>query len=255
MLRSADLTMQAPGIGPVTRDKPLPLSFAQQRLWFLHQLAENNPFYNIPLVIQISGELDVAALEQTFNQVVRRHETLRTSFSAVGGEPVQVIAAPEPLRMTVIALQELTPEEREVRTRSIIAEETTTPFDLAVNPLLRVTLLKLAADEHVLLVTMHHIISDGWSMGVLIREVSTHYTAFLKQEPATLAELPVQYADFAVWQRNWLSGAVLDEQLAYWRKQLEGAPAHLGLPTDHPRPAVQTFNGASAASGVAQCLI
>ena len=235
------------GIEPVTRDKPLPLSFAQQRLWFLDQLAESNPFYNIPLVIQISGELDVAALKQTFNQVVRRHETVRTSFSAVGGEPVQVIAAPEPLRITVIALQELTPEEREVRTRSIIAEETTTPFDLSVSPLLRVTLLKLAADEHVLLVTMHHIISDGWSMGVLIREVTTLYAAFLKRQPATLAELPVQYADFAVWQRNWLSGAVLDEQLEYWRKQLEGAPAHLDLATDHPRPAVQTFNGASVA--------
>ncbi len=247
MLRSADLTLQAPAIEPVTRDKPLPLSFAQQRLWFLHQLAESNPFYNLPSVLQISGELDVAALEQTFNEVVRRHETLRTSFIVVAGEPVQVIAAPEPLRISVIDLQELTPEEREVKTRSIIAEETATPFDLSVGPLFRVTLLQLAADEQVLVLTMHHIISDGWSMGVLIREVTTLYAAFLKRAPVTLPELPVQYADFAVWQRNWLSGEVLDEQLAYWRKQLEGAPPHLDLATDRPRPAVQTFNGASSA--------
>ncbi len=247
LLRSADLTLQAPAIQPVTRDKPLPLSFAQQRLWFLHQFAESSPFYNIPSVLQISGALDVAVLGQTFNEVVRRHESVRTSFSVVDGEPVQVIAAAEPFRLPVIDLDDLPLEERELKTRSLITEETTTPFDLSVSPLLRAMLLKLAADDHVLIVTMHHIVSDGWSMGVLIREMTDLYAAFLKKQPSPLPELPVQYADFAVWQRDWLSGAVLDEQLAYWRKQLHDAPAHLELPTDHPRPAVQTFNGATAA--------
>ena len=245
--RSADLTMPGAAIGPVTRDKLLPLSFAQQRLWFLDQLAESNPFYNMPLVLQISGELEVAVLEQTFNEVVRRHESLRTSFSVIKGEPVQVIAAPEPLRLLVIDLRELAPEEREPKTRSLIAEEVATPFDLSISPLLRVMLLKLATDEHVLVVTMHHIISDGWSMGVLIREVTSLYAAFLKRQPSPLPELLVQYADFAMWQRDWLSGAVLEEQLGYWRKQLQDAPAHLELATDYPRPAVQTFNGATAA--------
>jgi acyl-CoA synthetase (AMP-forming)/AMP-acid ligase II/2-polyprenyl-3-methyl-5-hydroxy-6-metoxy-1,4-benzoquinol methylase len=247
VLRSGALTLQAPAIEPVPRDKPLPLSFAQQRLWFLHQFAESNPFYNMPSVLQISGELDIAALEHTFNEIVRRHESVRTSFSVVDGEPVQVIAAPEPLRLPLIDLQELTTEERELKTRSLIVAETGAPFDLSVSPLLRATLLKLAADDHVLVVTMHHIISDGWSMGVLIREVTALYAAYLKRQASPLPELPVQYADFAVWQRNWLSGAVLEEQLGYWRKQLEGAPAHLELATDHPRPPVQTFNGASAA--------
>src|SRR5215213_6974498 len=246
-LLRADSQLPAPAIEPVTRDKPLPLSFAQQRLWFLHQLAESNPFYNMPSVLQISGALDVAVLEQTFNEVIRRHESLRTSFRVIEGEPVQIIAEPEPLWLPVIDLQEWAPEERETETRSRIAEWVGTPFDLSVSPLIRVMLLKLATDDHVLVVTMHHIISDGWSMGVLIREVTDLYAAFLKRQPSPLPELPVQYADFAVWQRDWLSGAVLDEQLAYWRKQLHDAPAHLELATDHPRPALQTFNGASAA--------
>jgi len=245
--RTEDLMLPAPAIEPVTRDKPLPLSFAQQRLWFLHQLAENNPQYNMPSVLQISGELDVVVLEQTFNEVVRRHEVLRTSFRVIEGEPVQVIADPEPLWLPLIDLQELAPEERETDTRTRIAEWIAMPFDLSVSPLLRVMLLKLAPDDHVLVVAMHHIVSDGWSMGVLIREVTALYAAFLKRQPSPLPELVVQYADFAVWQRSWLDGAVLEEQLGYWRNQLQDAPAYLDLATDHPRPAVQTLNGASAA--------
>ncbi|MEN3329190.1 MAG: hypothetical protein V7638_3997 [Acidobacteriota bacterium] len=245
--RSEGLTLSAPAIEAVTRDKPLPLSFAQQRLWFLHQLAENNPQYNMPSVLQISGELDVVVLEQTFNEVVRRHEILRTSFRVVDSEPVQVIADPEPLWLPVIDLQEFATEERETETRSRIAEWIAMPFDLSVSPLLRVMLLKLASDDHVLVVAMHHIISDGWSMGVLIREVTALYAAFRKRQPSPLPELVVQYADFAVWQREWLSGPVLEEQLGYWRNQLQDAPAYLDLATDHPRPAVQTLNGGSAA--------
>jgi hypothetical protein len=156
--------------------------------------------------------------------------------------------------MTVIALEELTPEERETKTRSLVAAETATSFDLSVSPLLRVTLLKLAADEHVLMLTMHHIISDGWSVDVLIREVTALYTAFLKREPATLAELPIQYADFAVWQRDWLSGEVLDEQLAYWRKQLQDAPRGWSWRRTI-RDRIADFQRRIGGSRIAECIV
>ena len=242
----------APPIESLDRTGPLPLSFAQQRLWFLQQLTPRNPYYNVSSALRFNGVLDVAALEQALSEIVHRHEILRTSFheSPDGSEPVQVIAAPPDLQLRAIDLQKLTPEERETETQSLIAQEAGTPFDLSVSPLVRVKLLQLTADEHVLIVTMHHIICDGWSIGVMVQELMTLYKAFVDQQPSPLPQLTVQYADFAVWQRNWLSGAVLEEQLAYWRKQLQDAPAHLDLATDRPRPPVQTFNGASVAAAL-----
>ena len=235
----------APPIEPQERSGPVTLSYAQQRLWFLDQLEPGTPFYNLHVAFRMQGELEVAVLSRAFAEVVGRHESLRTIFTNVDGLPLQEILAPSECLMELVDLSASEAPERAARELS--AAQARAAFDLSVGPLLRLKLLRLGAEEHVLLVTMHHIISDGWSMGVLIREVTTLYAAFLKGQPARLAELPVQYADFAVWQRNWLSGAVLDEQLAYWRKQLEGAPPRLELATDHPRPAVQTFNGASAA--------
>ncbi len=235
----------APCIESHERTGPLPLSFAQQRLWFLNQFERNSAFYNIHAAIRMQGQLDVEALQRVFTEIVRRHETLRTVFTSVDGLPLQEIRPPSEFSLDVVDLGECEEPEREAELLS--KAEARAPFDLSVGPLLRVKLLRLGVEEHVLLATMHHIISDGWSLGLLIREVTALYAAYLERQPSPLPELPVQYADFAVWQREWLSGAVLEEQLGYWRKQLQDAATHLELPTDHPRPAAQTFNGASTA--------
>ena len=224
---------------------PALLSFAQQRLWFIDQLEPGSPFYNISLPVRLKGRLNVEALKQSFDELVRRHETLRTSFAVSGGEPVQVIAPHAGFHMEVEDLSGLGEAGREERARRLAEQEAATPFDLSRGPLLRARLLRLSDSEHVLLLTMHHIISDGWSMGVLVREVAALYEAYRRGEESPLEELPIQYADFAVWQRGWLRGEVLEEQLRYWREQLAGAPAVLELPTDRPRPPVQSFKGAS----------
>src|SRR5689334_22798818 len=218
----------------VPRSEVLPLSFAQQRLWFLDQMEPGTATYNIPIGIRLSGSLDVEALERSISEVVRRHETLRTRFVSVEGAARQVIDAAEPVRLLVIELG----EHEMIR---LATEEARRPFDLAHGPLWRTQLIRLSAEEHVLLFTMHHIVSDGWSMNVLTREVSALYAS---GGESTLAELPIQYADYAVWQREWLQGEVLEAQLDYWRKQLVGAPAVLELPSDHPRPAQQSHRGA-----------
>ena len=220
-----------------------PLSFAQQRLWFLYQLEPDNSFYNIPLTLHLRGTLHVAALEQTLNELIRRHEVLRTTFVVIEGEPQQLIHLPQPLTIIPTDLSALPDVERETTLAQLVHDEAVAPFDLSRGPLLRVQLLRLSVDEHVLSVTMHHIISDGWSLGVLVREVAALYEAYLKGEESPLPELPIQYADYSVWQRNWLTGAVLDAQLSYWREQLAGAPAALELPTDRPRPPLQSFRG------------
>ncbi|HEX8178801.1 MAG TPA: amino acid adenylation domain-containing protein [Pyrinomonadaceae bacterium] len=245
---------QAPPVQPVARDGALPLSFAQQRLWFLDQLQAGDAVYNLPMAVRLKGQLDVPALEQTLTEIVRRHESLRTTFATVEGEPVQVIAQPGEVRLPLMELQELPAAAREAEAQRVITEAARRGFDLARGPLFRLHLLRLAADEHVVLLTMHHIISDGWSTGVLVREVAALYAAFSAGQPSPLAELPVQYADYAVWQRTWLTGAVLDEQLSYWRRQLGGAPAALRLPTDRVRPQVQTFHGAHLSATLAQSL-
>jgi amino acid adenylation domain-containing protein/non-ribosomal peptide synthase protein (TIGR01720 family) len=230
----------------VERDgEALPLSFAQQRLWFLDQYEPNSAAYNIPAAVRLSGVLNFAALERTFDEVVRRHESLRTSFVVADGEARQKIAPSLRMKLPVLDLREMPHGEREAAVQRMALEEALRPFDLSKVPLLRASLLRLAEREHVLLLTMHHIVSDGWSMAVLIREVATLYEAFSLNAPSPLAELSIQYADFAHWQRRWLQGEVLDRQLAYWKRQLADMPAALELPADHPRPAVQSYRGAT----------
>jgi amino acid adenylation domain-containing protein/non-ribosomal peptide synthase protein (TIGR01720 family) len=225
--------------------KGIPLSFAQQRLWFLEQLEPGSALYNIALALRLRGPLNQGALDRTLREVVSRHEILRTRFEAVAGQPVQIVSPPTRVEVPLLDLAHLPVAEREAEVRRIAAAEGQQPFNLSQGPLLRVKLLRLGAEEHVLLCTMHHIISDGWSMGVLVREVSTLYATFSNGQPSPLPELPIQYADYAVWQREQLQGEALERQLSYWREQLSDAPQVLELPTDRPRHAVQNYHGAA----------
>ncbi|MFN6484864.1 MULTISPECIES: condensation domain-containing protein [unclassified Nostoc] len=230
-----------------------PLSFAQQRLWFIDQLQPGNSAYNISQSMRLVGWLNVAALEQSFNEVVRRHEVLRTTFTVVDGQPLQVIAPSLSFKLVVIDLQELSQKQREAEVLRLASEEAQQPFDLTKGPLLRVTLVQLAAAEYALLLTMHHIVADGWAIGVLIHEIATLYQAFSDGKASPLSEVSIQYADFAVWQRQWLQGERLETQLAYWQKQLGGKLPVLELRSDRlrrvslqdaPRTPIQTFSGA-----------
>ncbi|HJX27430.1 MAG TPA: condensation domain-containing protein, partial [Thermoanaerobaculia bacterium] len=221
-----------------------PLSFAQQRLWFLDRLQPGSAAYNLPTGLRLMGNLDIPVFAAALDALVRRHETLRTSFPEVDGAPVQRIAPAAHAPLPVIDLQALPGEAREAEARRLFSSEATRPFDLARGPLLRVQLLRLAPAEHVSLILLHHIISDGWSMEVLVREMSMLYASFGQGVPAPLPPLPVQYADYALWQRRWLQGEVLDRQLAYWKEKLSGVPPTLDLPTDRPRPPVQSARGA-----------
>ncbi|HEX2203314.1 MAG TPA: amino acid adenylation domain-containing protein, partial [Longimicrobium sp.] len=236
-----------PSVVPVGRDRPLPLSFAQERLWFLDQLESDSAFYNIPVALRLSGAMDVSALERALGEIVRRHEALRTTFPEVDGAPVQAIAPFGGFALPVGDLSALEETEREAEVRRRVADDAARPFDLTHGPLFRAALLRLSAEEHVLVLSMHHVVSDGWSLGVLFRELSALYEAYAEGRESPLADLPVQYADFAVWQRAQLRGETLERQLAYWKGRLAGAPALLELPTDHPRPAVQTYRGAEEA--------
>ncbi len=236
---------QLPPFKRVPRDQDLPLSFAQQRLWFLDQLAPDNATYNIPTALKITGDFQLNIFEQTLNVLVERHETLRTTFTNKNGTPFQVIKDQLKIKPKVIDLRHLPEAEREQEARRLATEDALEPFDLEIGPLFRVKVLKLAENQHVVLFNMHHIISDGWSVSVLIREFAQVYESLLQGTPPALPELPIQYADFAVWQREWLSGAVLQEQIDYWKATIGLNPEPLHLPTDFPRPAVQTFNGSS----------
>ena len=222
-----------------------PLSFAQQRLWFLDQLEPNSAFYNMPQAIRMSGPLDVGALRRALSEIAARHESLRTSFTVVEGNPVQVIAPAVSVELPVVELAELSESEREAEALRLAREEAQRPFDLERGPLVRASLLRLGGEEHVLLLNMHHIVGDDWSFSVLMRELMALYEAFSQGDPSPLKELPIQYADYAVWQREWLQGEQLEAQLAYWKQQLSGAPAVLALPTDRPRPAVPSYQGAN----------
>ncbi len=224
---------------------PCCLSFAQERLWFIDQFEPGSAAYNLTAGIRLTGELKLAVLKQTFNEILRRHESLRTTFTTQDGQPVQIVSAPQELSLPVVTLSELPEAEREAETQRLSIGEFRRPFDLACGPLLRVTLIQLGGPEHIMLLAMHHIVSDGWSMGVLVREVTELYKAFSAARPSPLRELPIQYADFAVWQRQWLTGERLDSQLSYWTKRLAGAPPVLELPTDFPRPATQSLRGAT----------
>jgi amino acid adenylation domain-containing protein len=234
----------APPIPRVRRGAALAPSFAQQRLWFLDQLEPENAFYNIAEAVRLRGALNIAGLHASLNEMVRRHEALRTRFETVGGTPVQVIEPELSLALSVADLSGFEDEERERRTQALALEEAMRPFDLATGPLIRATLLRLGEEEHVALFTLHHIVADAWSMGVLVREVAALYRAYTDARAPGLPELPIQYADFAHWQRAYLSGEVLERQVAYWKEQLSGAPELLQLPTDRPRPAVQSHRGA-----------
>jgi condensation domain-containing protein len=220
----------------------LPLSFAQQRLWFLDQLESGSAFYNVPAAVRLIGELNVDMLRAALAELIRRHEALRTSFPTIDDQPVQSIAATLELPFDVIDLSEVSEHEQDNSIQSHARHWSSRPFDLAHGPLLRVRLLRLKHSEHVLLFCMHHIAGDLWSMNVLVREWATLYEAFSRREPSPLAELPVQYADYAVWQREWLRDAVLAEQLDYWRKQLKDAPVVLNLPADKS-PSGHNFEG------------
>ncbi|HEU4833564.1 MAG TPA: amino acid adenylation domain-containing protein [Pyrinomonadaceae bacterium] len=239
---------QGAGVGapPIERQErvgELPLSFAQQRLWFIDQLQPGSAFYNVPLAVKLTGRLNKEALDQTLTEVIRRHEVLRTRFATVGGRAVQVIEEAEPVTLDAVDLSELEIDERDALVREWVEQEAAMPFDLSRGPMLRVKLLRLGEQEHVVLLTMHHIVSDGWSVGVLIKEVGALYDAYAAGRESPLDELPVQYADFALWQRAYLQGEVLERQLDYWRRQLSDAPTLLRLPTDHARPEVRTFHG------------
>lgn len=217
-------------------------SFAQQRLWFLDRLIPANPAYNVRSVVQLDGKLDIALLERCLNVIVSRHEVLRTTFRVVDGRPVQVLSPPAPLPLPII---DITPARSafpvELATR-LAAEEGEQPFDLVRGPLLRVVLVRCHEERHVLVVTMHHIIADGWSVQVFFKELTRLYQTRGREE-GVLPALPIQYADFAEWQETWLQTGVLKEQLAYWRQQLANVPETLTLPLDRPYPQLQTFHG------------
>jgi amino acid adenylation domain-containing protein/non-ribosomal peptide synthase protein (TIGR01720 family) len=242
--RQAVTSLQPLPPHPIPRDNALPLSYGQQRLWFLEQLEPSRPVYHVPLAWRFTGSLDVPALAQSLEAMVQRHEILRTTFPSLDGQPVQVIAPELVLPLPVVDLQDLSAAEREAAIGRLATEEARRPFDLACGPLLRTTLLCLSDEDHVQLLTLHHIIFDGWSAEVFWRELATFYTALCTGQPALLPVLPLQYADFAVRQRQWLQGEVLEAQLAYWRQRLGDTLPVLDLSTDRPRPPVQTFQGA-----------
>ncbi|MEP7339286.1 MAG: amino acid adenylation domain-containing protein [Acidobacteriota bacterium] len=222
-----------------------PLSCAQKRLWATAQFDPHGSAYNIPTAVRFHGALNVAALQQAMSEVVRRHEILRTTFKTISGEPIQVVSPPVPVSLKSIKLIDREGQSRESQARRLAQEEAERPFDLERGPLMRVTLLQLDEDDHVLLLTMHHIISDAWSAGVFVREVTALYDACLKGEPSPLADLPIQYADFAVWQARYMQSEALSNGIDYWKRQLANAPALIDLPLDHPRPLVQSHSGAT----------
>ncbi|HEX9944888.1 MAG TPA: amino acid adenylation domain-containing protein, partial [Thermoanaerobaculia bacterium] len=235
-----------PPLRPVPRQEDLPLSFAQERLWFLDQLEPGNPAYNISAALRLRGSLDVAALARSFAEIVRRHEALRTTFPEIAGAPRQVVAPAAGPLLPVIDLGGLPAAALAAEAFRLAGQEALRPFDLARGPLLRTSLLRRGEEEWTALLGVHHIVSDGWSLGVLVRELSALYAAFRRGDLSPLPELPVQYADYAVWQRQWLQGEALEVQLAWWREELAGAPTLLELPADRPRPPVQTYRGGTA---------
>ena len=248
----AERTEEAMGVGttpalpplrPIEATEQLPLSFAQQRLWFLDQLIPHSNAYNIPVGFRVRGPINLIALEQSLNETVQRHESLRTNFIDLDGQPIQVIV-PTPVHdLSIISLERLPEATQEVLVQRLALEEGQRPFDLAADSLFRTTVIRLSEQEHVLLVVMHHIVSDGWSIDVLTRDVPRSYKAICRGVPSNLPDLPIQYADYAWWQRQWLQGDLLEQELAYWRNQLDGSLADLNLPTDHPRPSVLSFKG------------
>jgi amino acid adenylation domain-containing protein len=222
-----------------------PLSFAQERLWFLYRLEPDSPVYNIPAAFRLTGRLDSAAFERAVNAIVKRHESLRTGFPTIDGQPIQIISPFASFAIPCADLSALPETERETEARRLADEDARQPFDLARSPLLRVKLLRLGEQSHVALITMHHIVSDGWSNEVFLNELTAFYTSFSGGASLELPELPIQYADFAEWEQEWFRNGGAETQLSYWKQQLEGHQQVLDLPLDRPRPPVQTHHGAS----------
>jgi amino acid adenylation domain-containing protein len=243
-LKATASRVEHKGVRRSVHQGPPPLSFNQERLWFLDELEPDSPAYNLPTWLQFEGELNVAAIRRSVNEVLRRHEILRTRIEAIEGRPVQVVEPFTPLEIPLVDLSELPAQQREAEAKRLCMQEAQKPFNLARDLMLRAHLFRLGQSEHVLFLNRHHIASDGWSWGVLMRELETLYQAFSQEQPSPLAELPVQYADFALWQRAWLQGDVLEKQLDYWRKQLDGAPASLELTTDRRPRATPNYCGA-----------
>ncbi len=243
-LRGARQQTRAPAITRRADSKRAPLSFAQQRLWFLDQLEPNSPMYNMPVPVRVRGRLDFGALERSVNAIVARHEVLRTRFVAFEGEPVQEVMPAGPVKIQVVDLRSIAGDRRDSELLARLKETARQPINIAKDLLLRVTLFRLGEDDHALMINMHHIASDAWSFDVFFKEIQAFYDQFANGHAPKVAELPIQYGDFATWQRSTLSGEVLREHTEYWKKKLAGAPALLELPTDRPRPTVQTFRGA-----------
>ena len=237
---SSDTTLPIPLIA---RDKPIPLSFAQQRLWILDRLEPNQSVYNMSAAFRLTGLLDISALEQSIDEIVKRHETLRTTISIVGDGPVQSIAPSLSIIISIIDLTQVPKDDQHRQVQQRAHGEAKKPFDLSHGPLMRVTLLRIGKEDHILLFTLHHIVSDGWSMGVFYRELSVLYAAFANGRSPSLPELAIQYADYAAWQHHWLQSKQLLVQLDYWKQQLDDAPRVLDLPTDYPRPATLIHTG------------
>jgi amino acid adenylation domain-containing protein len=235
---------QAPPLVAVSHAGKLPLSFAQQRLWFLDQLETGNSFYNVSRALRLRGALNREALSKALSEIVRRHESLRTSFDSENGTPFQRIAECESIPLPLLEMTASTLADREAEAEALASERVKQPFDLTRDPLLRASVFRIDDDDHVLLLTMHHIAGDGWSLGIMSHELSVLYESFANETPSPLSALPIQYADYAVWQREWLQGEVLERLVSYWKDRLAGAPTVLELPTDKPRPPVQTFRGA-----------
>ena len=231
-----------PPLLPIDRDQPLPLSFSQERMWFIHQLQPDSSAYNIGALTRLTGPLDLAALEDSFKEITKRHEVLRTTFTIVDGQPVQVISTEYDLPVNVVDLQDWSEDEREKEALESISKDAKQPFDLQNGPLIRLTLYRLAVEHHFFFVCMHHIISDAWSIGILSRELMAHYNGFVTGQQVNLPKPEIQYADFAAWQRKQMTVKALAGQIAYWRNQLEGV-AVIDLPTDRPRPAIQSYQG------------
>lgn len=237
--------LEATAIKPIPRDKDLPLSFAQQRLWFLDQLATDKSIYNGSIAIRLIGALDKKALTRTINEIVNRHEILRTTFTAPDGQPIQVINPPQAMILHETILTGLPEDEREESILKILKEKSKKPFDLAKGPPWLIRLFQMGEQDYIALFVMHHIISDAWSLGLLVREVAASYNSLSENEEPSLPVLPIQYVDYAVWQRNWLRPHVVDTLLNYWKEQLKNVPPLLNLPTDYPRPSAQIHSGAT----------
>src|SRR5882672_2581296 len=218
---------------------PAPLSYNQQGLWVLNQIMPGTSLYHTPVAVRLTGVLDVTALRNALNSIVARHESLRTTFKTIDGTPAQEVAREIVIELPLIDLSTEPERVREAAAKRILERETRRPFDLSEGPLIRALLVRVNEQEHILLATMHHIVTDGWSVGIFQRELSCLYKAFTAAEPVALPDLPIQYTDYSSWQRRWFAGKLYESQLSYWKKQFETLPSVLELPTDHQRPNVQ----------------